>query len=481
MIFAAWFYRYERVALWFFVAASIVLRVWLAVVNRDANDDHMSVAGYIVSNGKLPHMGDCFECFQALLYHSLVARTIQVLGLTGRYDTYHSIGQVYALLAGLVTLAAGALLIVDATADARLRLRALALFACNPALVTLSVQATNDSFSTAFGSLCVWLMVRLTRVALTARLSITQVSWPCYAAILGGLSKGTGVVIYLGAAVLFAARAVAPDLGKGLRRNAWLALSLAVVPALVLFIAFGPYVYNYHARGSPFALGVAESGGLPKFCEPTPARRDEAWEYPGILSVCDGYLTFKIADVVRQPYITIGTDDYSGARTSLWTQIYARARFLFFEQWPPTWRLLSPEVIWTGRLAMLFGLLTMAVTGYGFFDALRHVALPPSLRGWIDRLWSPEGAIAVFGLAMLASSAWLNAVHRDSANMKAIYLYPAVLCAVWSFVRGATLLHDRPWIFGRSERADGFVGDAVFVNCVLYLTQISMLAWKLAF
>jgi hypothetical protein len=473
--------RVERIALWCFVAASVLLRVILAVVNHDANDDHMAVVDFIITHARLARIGECFECGQAQFYHSLVARTVQLLGLTGQRETYHSVGQVYTLAAGLATLAAGCALIREATSDERLRLRAFALFACNPALVELSVQASNDGFAVCFGSLCIWLTIRLTRVALSEPLALSRVLWPAYSVIAAGLSKANGVVIFLATALVFLARVAAPSLRAGLRWNALAALGIVTVPAIVLFLAFGPYVPSYEVRGSPFALGVAESGGLPKFCEPTPAREDEAWQYPGVLSICDGYLTFKIADVVRQPYITIGSDDYSGARTSLWTQLYARSHFLYFENWPASWRMLTPPIIWLGRLSMIAGLLTLAITAYGFAAALYRLLVPPSIGGWIDRLWSPEGAVVVFGLGLLASSAWLNAVHRDSANMKAIYVYPAILCAAWSFVRGAALLAERRRPFKQPIVADRFVGGSVFVNCVLYLTQIAMLTWKLAF
>ena len=54
------------------------LRVSLALVNREANDDHMTVVRMIRTTGQLPTKADCWECFQPKLFHRTAAAALDM-------------------------------------------------------------------------------------------------------------------------------------------------------------------------------------------------------------------------------------------------------------------------------------------------------------------------------------------------------------------------------------------------------------------
>ena len=55
------------------LVVAVLLRLSLAVVNHEANDDHMQVIRIIRATGQLPLKPDCGECFQPKLFHATAA------------------------------------------------------------------------------------------------------------------------------------------------------------------------------------------------------------------------------------------------------------------------------------------------------------------------------------------------------------------------------------------------------------------------
>src|SRR5439155_1583563 len=54
-------------------ALGVMLRVYLALVNREANDDHLSVIRIIAFQHHLPRLREAWEGFQPKLYHVTTA------------------------------------------------------------------------------------------------------------------------------------------------------------------------------------------------------------------------------------------------------------------------------------------------------------------------------------------------------------------------------------------------------------------------
>src|SRR5262249_18566900 len=91
---------FKKTALWIF-ACGVILRVALALVNDQANDDHMKVIKIMAYENRIPENYEAGEAFQPKLYHATVAALLKI----GRPQT----AQLETILAQLISCAAGIL------------------------------------------------------------------------------------------------------------------------------------------------------------------------------------------------------------------------------------------------------------------------------------------------------------------------------------------------------------------------------------
>jgi hypothetical protein len=468
----------ERGLLVFAIALALVLRLALTFLNNDFNDDHLAVVDAIVSTGKIPSASVCFQCYHPKLFHVAVAAAVRALHIPSSEHNvlYRLPAQIIASLAGFVMLLAGRRFIWETTADRRIRTWALALLCCSAPLAGISVQATNDAFAILFASLALLLTAQLARIAPPAPLPLANVALLSGACILTALSKGSGLVIFAAIAALFVWRALtraaqANELGPNLA-----ALAILCVPFFAIVPLAGQYAETYRASGTPLALNVAKNAP-PGLCTPVIPTEIGALDRPGVLSVCDGFFTFKLGEILRQPYINGAPNDTTGARTSLWTQLYARSYFLFFEQWPARWSGTQPQIVALGRATLSLALIPTAIALVGLGLGLASFATERRLA---ERVWSESGALVVPGVAMLAAFVALNYQYRDYGSMKAIYLFPVMFSAIWCFERGATWIRSALAARGaRPAVAANAIGGSVVALCALSVAALGLLAWKL--
>jgi hypothetical protein len=460
------------------MALALALRLALTYLNTDFNDDHLQVVDAIVSTGKLPGASACFQCYHTKLYHVVVAAAVRLLGIPHSENNvlYRVPAQTIASIAGLLMLLAGRSFIWESTADRRIRYWTLALLVCNASLAGISVQATNDAFAILFASLALLLTARLARIAPPAPLPLASVALLSGVCVLGALSKASGVVIFLAIAALFVWRAFARGAHPNELRANLAALALLCVPFFVLVPVPGQYVEAFRNTGSPFALNVPKNAP-PGLCTPVPATEAGGMNRAGVLSICDGFLTFKLGAILQRPYLTVWNGDTSGGRSSVWTQLYARWNFLFFEQWPQRWADTRPPIVILGRWTLALGLVPAAIALLGLARGLTSFFVERALA---KRIWSEAGALVVPLLAMLAAFVALNYQYRDYASMKAIYLFPVMFSALWCFERGAFWIRAQLAARGVAAAAvENAVGGSVVALCATYIVALGMLAWKL--
>jgi hypothetical protein len=85
------------------VILGVVFRVAGAVVNTEANDDHMEVIRVLSKERRIPAPDEFWESFQPLLYHATVASALVALPeLPPGRDT--KVAQGISCIAGLMTL-----------------------------------------------------------------------------------------------------------------------------------------------------------------------------------------------------------------------------------------------------------------------------------------------------------------------------------------------------------------------------------------
>ena len=175
---------------------------------------------------------------------------------------------------------------------------------------------------------------------------------------------------------------------------------------------------------------------FPNFFEKTEVAR------PGIVSIYDGLFTFKFIDLLKHPIIDNGSD-YSANRTSLWTQLYARANSVHFDNWPESW-------------------FTTGEVGFNLSRAIYILALLPTLLLlvgaameiflFLKSLIKRDPALAVethFGLTAVTFIGFVLFIilyaleYRDFSVMKAIFIYPAMITFPLLFVRAGESLIAR--------------------------------------
>ena len=367
------------------------LRIILSYLNQQANDDHMWIIRTIAFEDWVPGLKDDWQGYQPKLYHWTVALLLRLVA-----PWVPDSGDVQIRIANLVNCAAAIALLLVARSWLRRSslptptvLLTFGLLVLNPRLVGIGSQATNDTFVILFGTLSLFWGVRF----------FDAMSWRALFgmsgfAALAMLSKGNGLVVLLAHVCVFTAVLV-----RRTSHTAWPRVRLATAALLFVGVvisaaaSFGPYLDNYRDGGSPFAQNM-KAPPLPHFFEKTTAYR------PGIRSVADGIMTFRLGDMLREPalmnYSLHDPDDptnydatgYPLHQTSLWSQLYGRLHFVHFDRWPRTWQSDSEIVHWIGRAALVLGLVPTGDLPDPLPD---RVAAHRALRCGTDRLVHPPG------------------------------------------------------------------------------------------
>ena len=306
---------------------AVLLRLLLAAFNRSANDPHIEVIVWIADMGVFPEAGDCWQCYHAKLYHSVCALLINLFQIE---QLSHRIllSQLINVVAGSVTLLVFYRFLMRLNIGSYSRIMAFALIALNPKLIGINAQVTNDSFVILFSTLSifsVWVYIKA----------------PSFKAVLGvalftalaGITKGSGLVLFIGVVAVLLANLVGALKGKEDIKARALSIALVVVLFTVTAGIFGPYYSNYRNLGSPTAINI-EKQPRAHFFEKTYVER------PGVVSIFDSYFTFRLIDMLKRPHVTNDTAPIPLHRTSFWSQLYGRAHSVHFDYWPLRWQTL---------------------------------------------------------------------------------------------------------------------------------------------
>jgi len=415
-----------------------LLRVILAVVNLEANDNHIEVISVIADENRIPDKAEFWEAFQPKLYHVTVAALWRALPTSSPLIRIR-LAQLVSCAAGIVTLwIALAFLRSEVNVSAKACLLSFALLAFNPGLIGINAQATNDSFVILFVGLALFFGYRF-----FARLGSKDFCWMTVSAVLAGISKGNGLVVFLAILGVFAVAFLGlPNNSQRTRHRVVLYGSIFLGAYLAVVPRIGSYWDQYRRYGSPFAT--------PMLPAPFPKLLEKSFVYkPGVTSIADSLLTFRLFDLLRNPVSTTDAEKYPLHRTSLWSQLYGRAHFARFDAWPPSWRLPSDSGQWVTSLAWTIGrliflcalfptVLLIVAIGRRIVAALRWLTKAKSPQPqWQD--WLLE--FAVFGYITFIVVYSLRL--RDFAVMKAIFIFPGLLGFVTLFARECDKFYER--------------------------------------
>ena len=407
------------------------LRLGLVVFNRESNDDHFAVIQLILKTDRLPEKADCWECYQPKLFHFTAAKFLQ---LTGRENSDPS-SMILAVelinyTAGLITILVIGLFL-DRLSDKNGLLKGIAfgLVALNPGLIGINAQVTNDTFAILFSTLALF----CTYAFLQKKRPVTFLLMLLFT-ILGICSKTN---VWITAIAILLALVVKAWLDKPERARMLWSAGLFGLASLVLsiFNPFNQYISNVRDYGSPILLNIDQQP-LPHFFKQTSAAR------PGILSIQDGFFTFKFGDLLGYPRNENGYV-YTQTRTSLWTQLYARANSVHFDNWPISWSTSGEQGFALSRtiyiLALLPTLLLLAGAAMEIFLFLKSlINRDPNL---VAETHFGLTAVTFIGFVLFIILYALE--YRDYSVMKAIFLYPAMLVFSLLFLRTGESLSVR--------------------------------------
>jgi hypothetical protein len=415
-----------------------LLRVALALVNLEANDNHLDVIAVIADEHRLPGREEMWEGFQPKLYHVTAAAVWKMLSRPSPPSLARA-AQLVSCAAGIATLWLVLVFLKShAWGSPKVGCLSFALVALNPGLIGINAQATNDSFVILFVTLALYLGYHF-----FAKRRARDFIGMTAAAILAPLSKGNGLVVCMAIVIVFAMALVWGSSRAAMTRGQALLYGAIFLAGFVLVVPrAGLYWEHYRRYGTPFVNPIPPA--------PFPNAFEKTFVYkPGVTSIMDALGTFRLYDLLRHPLSTTDEGKYPLHRTSLWSQLYGRAHFAHFDAWPPSWRLPREGRPWVtslgwnlGRLIFLCALFPTILLVVAILR--RTVAICRSLtRAKLPSAALQEWLLDLVVFGYLAFIVVYSLRYRDYAVMKAIFIFPALLGFMTFFAREYNAFYNR--------------------------------------
>lgn len=409
---------------WLIMLLAVVMRLWLAAYNADANDSHLEVIHRIMITGELPVAGDCWQCYQAKAFHYPAAVLLARLSIGNPIDQLQLLQYLnVALSVGTLGLLWVWLRERDLAGEWKLAL--FALIALNPRLAAINIQVTNDTLVIFAATACFFCYARF--------LDNKRFAYLWSALVFCGLAvaaKASGIVV---AILIFAHLLVLGSLNPSKLGRLKGRITATLLVAVVVFtpVPFSGYAQNYEAEGTPLA------NNIPKFPFPNWIE-DKRWSKAGTTSIVNTYFTFRWLDLVQYPYVISGPVLYPEHRTSHWAQVYGRHMFSRFEHWPESWTTNGYWATRVGQASMILGLVPLGLLLAGIASlGIALAARARSVRGLRSLATDAEVFLAAAFAIMIAMSLKLSLDFQTYRIMKAIYIYPGLIGALALSARGA--------------------------------------------
>ena len=434
---------------------SAALRLGLALVNREAFDDHIGVVNIILRTNRLPETVECPECFQPKLFYYVASTAIQVAHINLNHENSIIIAtQLLNFIAGEIILILVYLLIKQKQNDHQeAGLITFTLLAFNPALIAANGMASNDTFAILFSCLAIyfcWMFLNNNKIV-------------CL--LISGFFVALGIAtktnIWATTLAIFLALLVKSTKGKSFLGTLMAVVFLLGVSIVTLLNPLSQYLVNLQKYGTPMTLNVVKEP-FPAFFKKTYIRR------PGILSIQDGIFTFKFLDLMQYPRLTLGATGYPAHRTSLWTDVYASANSAHFYNFPDSWH--TPPDFDISRGIFILALLPLTLFLFGVVSGWIYLLkgiFGPSNNLLLNRSY---GLFDIVFIGYIIFIVALALQYRDFSTMKAIYIYPAVLSFSVLFLE-ALIVFDN-LIFKRNKAITIFFEVAIVFLISLYITDV---------
>ena len=413
----------------FIFAVALILRFLLCFYNRQANDNHVEVISWILDKHTIPVKEDCWECSQPKIYYLLNAALMNAFHINDPIQRIIT-AQMFNFVLSVFLLVFVWLFIRNQNFSFRTKILAFSVVAFNPCLTGINVQATNDTMEILAGTMTLYftdLFFRKWRVVHFIGMTLCV--------ILACVTKGSGLSLLLGLMIVYAANFIIQPKQK---LKFLVISSAAFLVALMITVPFGGgYYANYKKYNNPFMNNISHKDPPPEFFHETFVAR------PGITSIVHGYFTFRIVDMIQQPYINNETDGFPLHRTSLWSQLYGRTFFSYFDQFPGTWASTERKIILLGRILLILGLVPLGIFILGCYHSCRDICrfiFRKNKTGMIENLSWMHFVFIVSCLLFIVKYTY---DYRDYSTMKSIFVFPVLLSPIYLFMQGIEKIKAR--------------------------------------
>lgn len=451
---------YKKPIIFIFLIAGI-LRIALSFVNFQANDNHFAVIKIIENENRLPTRDDGSECFQPKLYHLFVAAIFKACPFKNQRFQIR-LAQFINCLMGMMTIYIVFLFLNSQPLTNKVRLICFSFVALNPKLIGINGQATNDSFVIFFATATIYFSYLFFTIN-----SLKYFLYMTIFSIFAALSKGNGLVLFPAIFLIFSLKILKNTISTSeFKKNLLVCQLIFSFAYLIVVPLLGQYWHNYFRYDNPFVIGIDKSPALRSF-------KDGYVSRPGVTSIANSYFTFRFFDLIKHPTITNDPKVYPLHRTSLWSQLYGRTHFVFFDMWPPSWQTENPIILNIGRTIFVLALLP---TLFLVFGVIKEVIL------WISAIakckfdFIQNSNDWIFGIYLFGYLSFIilhTFRYRDFSNMKAIYVFPALLSVIFLFSREI----DR--IYKVSRRLKIFLNSLFGLLLFFYFLSSAALIYKL--
>jgi hypothetical protein len=406
---------WQKLSLISIFIVSLSLRLILCCINRQANDDHLEVVSWIIDKHQIPQNEDCWECFQPKAFYLINASIIKAFNLKSPSSRIISVQLLNFVFSFFILLFLWRFIKKQKFSDV-LKITVFAFVAFNPGLAAINVQATNDTLVILAGVMAIYFADSFFHTKKTI-----PGLWMVVFTILAAIVKGSGLVIFVSLLFLFIVKFLCGQ-GAEVKR-----VFFILIISSVLIIPFqGGYFQNYLKYDTSFITNMT---------------KDTSYYRPGIISVCDGYFTFKLGSMLSTPYIINGDTVYVSHRTSLWSQLYGHTFFLHFDQHPASWTTKNVPVLYVGRALFILGLFPLFFFLFGYCSSIIRLIKNIPKR-WLNQ--SNEDSLhLVFVTAFFLFIIKYSYDYRDFSTMKSIFIFPALPSFIAILIGGLSKIKSR--------------------------------------
>lgn len=460
----------NRIILLLIFALSISIRFSLAVVNREANDNHMDSINFIIQHAELPLKEDCAECAHPKLFYSINALALKTLSITDPTQSIIATQMINFLMSVVMLWFLWHLIDSFKLADDPSKLLTFGLLALNPALAAINAQATNDTFVITFSVIAIYFAQQFIEKKQLRTLTFTILF-----SVLAIISKANAIITTCAIGMAIALEALAKrDYFIHLKKNKLVIAGIYGISVLLLVVLIptSQVIANYQKYGTPFTFNMSiPLQPLPHFFEKTDTYK------PGILSIQDGFFTFKYIDLLIEPQITVDNKVYPPHRTSFWTILYGRTHFVQYSQWPPSWETSNKAIRWLGRIIYIFALLPTLMFIIGMVAETKNLIQWFWAKATSANAPAAAGLFLVHWIGILVFAIALSLQYRTFNNIKAIYIYPAIASLAVFFMLGWNTL-DR-WLLSKHAWLKITLRTSIVILIGLYVLDLIALFLQL--